>query len=99
MYMCVYIYIYIYIYIYQLRVLHKRQINFYDIYATMISVLCYTEPNLCLSCLSVLCAVLSHVQLFVIPWTARSSAHGISQARILERVAISFRKGSSRPRD
>ena len=28
-----------------------------------------------------------------------SSAHGISQTRILERVAISFSRGSSRPRD
>ena len=28
-----------------------------------------------------------------------SSVHGISQARILERVAISFSRGSSRPRD
>ena len=27
------------------------------------------------------------------------SVHGISQARILERVAISFSKGASRPRD
>ena len=28
-----------------------------------------------------------------------SSVHGIFQARILERVAISFSRGSSRPRD
>ena len=28
-----------------------------------------------------------------------SSAHGISQVRILERVAISFSRGSSRPED
>ena len=28
-----------------------------------------------------------------------SSAHGILQARILERVAISFSRGSSQPRD
>ena len=28
-----------------------------------------------------------------------SSIHGILQARILERVAISFSRGSSRPRD
>ena len=43
---------------------------------------------------------LRHVQLFVTPWTAayRSSVHGISQARILEWVAISFSR-SSRPRD
>ena len=30
---------------------------------------------------------------------AGSSVHGISQARILERVAISSSRGSSRPRD
>ena len=28
-----------------------------------------------------------------------SSVHGISQARILERIAISFTRGSSQPRD
>ena len=36
------------------------------------------------------------------PWTVAhpgSSVHGISQARILEWVAISFSRGSSRPRD
>ena len=38
---------------------------------------------------------LSHVQLFVIPW----SVHGILQARILEWVAIPFSRGSSQPRD
>ena len=39
---------------------------------------------------------------FETPWTCNppgSSVHGISQARILERVAISFSRGSSRPRD
>ena len=43
---------------------------------------------------------LSHVHLFVTPWTVayRSSVHGISQARILEWVAISFSR-SSQPRD
>ena len=41
---------------------------------------------------AVCCTMLSHVWLFVIPWTVAqpgSSAHGISQARILEWVAIS----------
>ena len=39
-------------------------------------------------------------RLFVTPWTvAHSSVHGISQARILEWVVISFSRGSSRPRD
>ena len=46
---------------------------------------------------------LSHIQLFVTPWTVapmdRSSVHGILQARILEWVAISFSRGSSRPRN
>ena len=39
---------------------------------------------------------------FETPWTEASqvpSVHGISQARILEWVAISFSKGSSQPRD
>ena len=45
---------------------------------------------------------LSHVQLFASPWTVAppgSSVHGILQARIVEWVAISFSRGSSRPRD
>ena len=37
---------------------------------------------------------------FATPWTiAHSSLHGISQAKILEWVAISFSRGSSQPRD
>ena len=46
--------------------------------------------------------LLSHVQLFCDPMGCSlpgSSVHGISQARILEWVAISFSKGSSWPRD
>ena len=39
---------------------------------------------------------LSHVRLFETPG---SSVHGIFQARVLELVAISFSRGSSRPRD
>ena len=45
---------------------------------------------------------LSHVQLFVTPVDCGlpgSSIHGIFQARILEWVATSFSRGSSRPRD
>ena len=41
---------------------------------------------------------LSHVQLFVTPWTAALQAPlsiGIFQARILNRVAISYSSGSS----
>ena len=43
----------------------------------------------------------SHVQLLVTPRTSlpSSSVHGISQARILEWVAISSSRGSSRARD
>ena len=33
------------------------------------------------------------------PWTVAFSTHGIFQARLLEWVAISFSRGSSRPRD
>ena len=46
---------------------------------------------------------ISRVHLFVTPWTVcsplGSSVHGISQARILEWVAISFSRGSSQSRD
>ena len=45
---------------------------------------------------------LSRVWLFVTTWTVTppgSSVHGIQQARILERVAISLSRGSSWPRD
>ena len=48
------------------------------------------------------CWSLSHVWLFVTPWTAAhqaSSIHGILQARILEWVATSFSRGSSWPRN
>ena len=45
---------------------------------------------------------LSHVQLFATPWTVAYQvplSMGFFQARILEWVAISFSKRSSRPRD
>ena len=45
---------------------------------------------------------LSRVRFFATPWTSSlqgCSLHGILQARVLEWVAISFSKGSSRPRD
>ena len=45
---------------------------------------------------------LSLVRLFVTPQAVAYQApfvHGISQARVLEWVAISFSRGSSRPRD
>ena len=46
--------------------------------------------------------LLSHVRLFAIPWTVAYQAllsMGFFQARILEWVAISFSRRSSRPRD
>ena len=47
--------------------------------------------------------LLSRVWLFTTPWTVAlwsgSAVHGVSQARILEWVAISFSRGSSQPRD
>ena len=45
--------------------------------------------------------MLSHFQLFVTLWTValQTPVHGIFQARIMEWVAISSSKGSSRPRD
>ena len=46
--------------------------------------------------------VLSQVRFFVTAWSISppgSSVHGIFQARILEWVAISFSRGSSRPKD
>ena len=42
---------------------------------------------------------LSHVQLFMTPWTLGFSVHGIFQARILEWVAMPFSGGSSWPMD
>ena len=54
------------------------------------------EPlGVCMSVCSVASDSLRH------PWTSPldSSVHGSLQARILEGVAISFSRGSSRPRD
>ena len=48
------------------------------------------------------CLLLSHVQLFVTPWTVAHRAPlstEILQARILEWIAIPFSRESSRPRD
>ena len=41
----------------------------------------------------------SHVGLFATPWTVDPSVRVISQASILEWVAISYSRGSSQPRD
>ena len=51
---------------------------------------------------------ITHIKYFVVVyscpnimtlWTVSFSVHGISQARILKWVAISFSRGSSQPRD
>ena len=52
----------------------------------------YTEQRLCLLFLPLFCDPMNCS-------SPGSSVHGISQARILECVAISFSKGSSWPRD
>ena len=52
--------------------------------------------------LSLHAQLLSRGWLFTTPWTVTlqgSSVHGISQAKILEWVAISYSRGSSQPRD
>ena len=52
--------------------------------------------------LSFLCLSISRVQCFSTPMDCSppgSSVHRISQARILDRVAISFSRGTSQPRD
>jgi len=52
-------------------------------------------------CMCTCVCMISHVQLFVTPMDCSPpgpSVHGISQARILYWVAISYSKGSSQPR-
>ena len=50
---------------------------------------------------TICCLVAVMSDSFATPWTMAHQApvHGISQARILEWVAISFFRGSSQPRD
>ena len=56
----------------------------------------FHDVDIVVSC----CLSLSHVRLFCDSMDlADFSVHGISQARILEWVAISFSRGSSHPRD
>ena len=53
-------------------------------------------------CVHTLAQLLSHAWLFVTPMDCSpsgSSVHGISQVRILEKVAISSSRGPSQPRD
>ena len=56
-------------------------------------------PAACLVAQSCPTLLLSPIQLFLDSSLPGSSAHGISQARILEWVAISFSRGSSRSGD
>ena len=62
-----------------------------------------TQGHKCTNCcLNVLCAKSLRVQLFCDPMDCSQSGfsvHGISQASILEWVAIPFSRGSSQPRD
>ena len=61
------------------------------------SYLLFTEDSFT----SVCTQLLRHVQLFEAPWTVAHQAPlsmGFFQARTLERVAISFSRGSSQPR-
>ena len=51
-----------------------------------------------LLCRSFVWKSLSHVRLFVIPWTDYT-VHGLLQDRIVEWVAVPFSSGSSQPRD
>ena len=57
--------------------------------------------TLCLGWWWLVVQSLSHVQFFVTPWAVAYQAplSGILQARVLEWVAISFSRRSSRPRD
>ena len=57
--------------------------------------------TLCLGWWWLVAQSLSHVQFFVTPWAVAYQAplSGILQARVLEWVAISFSRRSSRPRD
>ena len=62
----------------------------------------FSESGLILGVLNMNVKSLSRVRLFATPWTVAYQAppfHGILQARILQWVAISFSRGSSRPRD
>ena len=54
-------------------------------------------------CVCMCACMISHVWLFVNPWTVcgppGSSVHGIFQARILKWITVSYSRGSSWPRD
>ena len=70
-------------------------------YNVLVSAVQQRESAMCVSvCVCVCVCVLSHVQFFATPWTiVRSSVRGTLQARILEWVAVSSSRGSSRPGD
>ena len=77
-------YLYIYIYIYMYIYIYIYIHIYIYIYTYLCSVLSHSVVS---DCNSVDCS------------PPGSSLHGISQARTLERVAISYSKGSSLPRD
>ena len=58
---------------------------------------------MCVCVCVIVVQLLNCVQLFVTPWTIcslpESSVHGISQARILEKIGMSFSRGSFPLRD
>ena len=70
---------------------------------TQCSFLYLQKLDICKPNTDCVCAqLLSHVQFFVTPMDCSllgSSVHAIVQARILEQVAISYSRGSSKPRD
>ena len=62
----------------------------------------FHRPSLLALCFVCVCLSLNSVGLFATPWTGSPpgfSLYGISQARILEWVAIPFSRGSSWPRN
>ena len=87
---------------------HSWEAVFFDEFSSLYSLVCITQGRLFCSFQNLtgldyplMCFLLWHVQ-FCDPIDYSllgSSIHGILQARILEWVAISFSRGSSRPRD
>ena len=64
--------------------------------------MCLDKEDVVYVCVGILLLLLSHVQLFCDPIDCSppdSLVHGISQARVLEWVAISSSRGYFQPRD
>ena len=95
------IYVYIYIYVYNRHILIDTNILylffiFYIIFYIFVSILCFESFNRYIYfVLTQWCLTLSDHMDYSPPG---STVHRISQARILEWVAISFSRGSSRPK-